>query len=141
MQIKKEALQLAKTGITLPGYWAQEKEGDFIRGSVVDLDRRSTKYRDGAIVVTLEVLEDSTGKFQVGEQAEVWCHDTVLDGEMRKRRPNIGDEITVTYLGWHRSERYKMWRVRGGAGAAFDWDADAPARTDDFDEDDGPVPF
>src|SRR5690606_8953642 len=109
---------------------------------VVDLDIRANKYRNDVPVVTVEVIEDSTGKFQAGDVAEIWCHTTVLRNEMIKARPEKGDEITITYLGWDKSETYKRHKVRGGQGSPFSWDK--LEQDGDFgatDEDDEDVPF
>ena len=63
-----------------------------------------------------------------GERA-VHAFHTVLRREIARRRPKIGDELTITYLGQKdggKNGTYHAYRVRGGSGAEFNWENELP---------------
>lgn len=101
--------------------WRPEQKGDKAAGRVVDITVGQGGY-DPYPIVTVEN--------DAGEQTAIHAFHTVLRGELAKRRPQVGDEISVTYLGKRDVKGgrgdYHAYRVTGGQAQPYNWDQDLP---------------
>lgn len=94
--------------------------GERIKGNIVDIATGDGGYGPYPIV-TLDTDD--------GEKA-VHAFHQVLRTELARRRPKIGDEIEVTYLGKRENQSgngsYHAYRVTGGQVQGYDWSQDLP---------------
>jgi hypothetical protein len=93
--------------------------GDRVQGVVTDVTATDGGY--GVYpVVTLRTPD--------GSEVAVHAFHTVLRKELARRRPGVGDELDITYLGKKsggRSDRgYDAYRVKSSKDAPFNWDSE-----------------
>lgn len=92
--------------------------GDEISGKVIDISVGQGSYEPYPIVT----LED-----EGGTQMAVHAFHGVLQGELARRRPKIGDELKIRYLGKAEPKGngnpYHNYRVQGGTEPPFNWAA------------------
>jgi hypothetical protein len=65
--------------------------GDSVVGTVESIESRDTRYASGVPVLT--VSDEATG-----ERIDVWALHTVLVGELKKKKPKIGERIAIKRL-------------------------------------------
>jgi hypothetical protein len=86
--------------------------GDKLIGIVTDLSTRDGEYGQYPIV---------TVRFEDGEFAAHAFHE-VLQNELGRVAPKIGDHIGIKYVGKDPDKGYHRYRVRrDGEGGSFDW--------------------
>lgn len=106
--------------------WRPEP-GARIVGTVIDIAANDMGYGPYAIVT----LETASGPIAVH------AFHTVLRRELAKRRPKVGDQLDITYLGkkgegGHFGKGYDNYRVKSDKDAAgYDWNRDLPGGADD----------
>lgn len=105
------------------------QSGEKVRGKLVDL---SSRERDEAFgggrypILTLELAESARTKDgSVDDFVAVHALHEVLERELARIRPKLGDELGVLYQGKHPERGYHRYRVHryGNDGAGFDWGA------------------
>jgi hypothetical protein len=127
--------------------------GESVTGTVLDIDVRTTTWKDvtSEHPVLLLAADDDTEHVTA-----VWALHTVMKGELKKHRPQVGERVTITRL--QNAEvgyfRYRL-RVHRDTPRSFDWGgvsnigSDGPARElpppaapkSPFEDDDEPLPF
>jgi hypothetical protein len=109
---------------TESGAWVPKENGDRIEGRVVDVTSTDAGWGPYPIV-TLRTAQ--------GIERDVHAYHTVLRKELARRHPKIGDEITIVFQGvseptvdakGNKRSGAKLYKVRGGRGAGYDWNAD-----------------
>lgn len=70
--------------------WRPQNPGDAVAGEVIDASARDGGF--GTYVV-LTIRRDD------GAETDIHCFHSVLQAELRKKAVQIGDHITITYLG------------------------------------------
>lgn len=105
----------------LPSAWRPDQEGpDTLIGTVVDIQVGSSDYGTYPIVV---IRNDE------GVEKAIHGFHSVLQNELKKHRPNIGERVGVKYQGEITPKSggrpYKGYRVvvEREAGGSFDWGA------------------
>ena len=88
--------------------------GDEITGRVIDIAATDGGWGMYPIVT----LRD-----EGGTEIAVHAFHDVLKSELARRRPKVGDEVSIKYLGQPNGKNYHAYRVRGGQDASFDWGA------------------
>lgn len=96
--------------------------GDKVGGKVISVDARDGSYG----VYPIVTLED-----EGGTQVAVHAYHTVLRQKLAKRRPKVGDELEITYIGRKGDggsfgNGYEAYRVSGGELVGYNWDLDLP---------------
>jgi hypothetical protein len=108
--------------------WRPEA-GEKVRGKLVDL---SSRERDEAFgggryaILTLELAEPARAKDEwVDDFVAIHCIHEVLERELARIRPKLGDELGIRYEGKHPDRNYHRYRVHryGDDGSGFDWSA------------------
>jgi hypothetical protein len=125
-----------------PDSWLAVDEDDELTGIVVDVDQAWSDVRDdGSWYPLLTVrAETATGYSDLPRELKVHCFSAVLYNEVMRRRPVVGETITISYHGT-REPRTKghsptnVYRVRvhgregGGAGIYDAIGSEQPAST------------
>lgn len=108
--------------------------GDKIEGTVVDIATGDGGYGPYPIV-TLEV--------EGGSEVSVHAFHHVLRTELARRRPRVGNELAIKYIGKTDDSKdrkgYHTYRVTGGQVQGYDWTRDDPNGPDDDPEPDLPI--
>lgn len=95
--------------------------GARIAGKVVDIATGDGGYGPYPIVTIV------TG---AGDEVAVHAFHQVLRTELARRRPKVGTELAITYVGEQPSKdgrgKYHVYRVSGGETQGYDWDQDLP---------------
>lgn len=86
--------------------------GDEVAGRVIDI--AATDGGWGPYPVVTLAGED-------GVEVAVHAFHDVLKSELARRRPKVGDELSIKYLGQPNGKNYHAYRVRGGQEGEFDW--------------------
>lgn len=86
--------------------------GDTVTGTVLALDEGRNVKQQPYPIVTLDVA---------GGVVKVHALHQVLQEELAKRRPTIGDDLTISYHGQPDGKDYHHYTVAGGSAPAFDW--------------------
>ena len=105
----------------LPSAWRPDQEdADMLIGEVVEIEVGQSDY--GAYPILVVKLSDGTEKAVHG-------FHSVLQNELLKSQPQIGEKVGIKYLGdvptkpGSKYKSYKGYRVKveRAQGAAFDW--------------------
>jgi hypothetical protein len=113
--------------------------GDRVVGTVVDISTTDGGYGPYAIVT----LKTATG------EVAIHAFHTVLRRELARRRPKIGDELDITYVGKSKAgagnfgKGYDLYRVRSDKDVAgYDWSRDLTdgEAFEQRDDDEPPIP-
>ena len=78
-------------------------------------------------LIDVAVTENGWGPYPVltlesgGREVAVHAFHDVLKGELSRRQPKIGDELSIKYLGQPQGKNYHAYRVRGGQVGDFNW--------------------
>lgn len=97
--------------------------GDEIVGKLLEVERsRENEYG------TYPILHLDTG---AGGEVSVHAFHQVLRSGIARKRPKIGDELTIKYLGTAKgsgagARSYHNYRVSGGQASEWNWDAELP---------------
>lgn len=99
--------------------WRPEP-GDTITGKMVDVALIDPNGQGQYPCVTLEEVD--------GERRAIHAFHSVLQKEIARRRPKIGDELTITYQGKKEgvNREYHSYKVLGGQGNQVNWDSFLP---------------
>jgi len=99
--------------------------GEKVAGIVTDQTERDGGFGRYPIV---------TMRQENGEEIALHCFHEVLQGELARIAPKVGDMIGVAYRGKHPERGYHQYRVRrAGGDSGVDWgrySADTPAAED-----------
>ncbi len=108
-----------------PGWRPQP--GEKVRGKLVDL---ASRERDDAFgggqyaILTIELDESARIKDgTVDDFVAIHALHEVLERELARIRPKLGDELGILYQGKHADRGYHKYRVHryGDGGGGFDW--------------------
>lgn len=95
--------------------------GDTITGRMIGVELIDPNGQGAYPCVTIQRAD--------GEARNVHAFHTVLQKELARRRPKIGDELTISYLGKKGSStgrEYHAYKVLGGQAPEMNWDAFLP---------------
>ena len=106
----------------LPTAWRPDKDDmDILIGEVVDIQIGTSDYGQYPIVVV---------RTQDGTEKAVHGFHSVLQSELQKHRPNVGERVGIKFLGdvptkpGSPYKSYKGYRIQVERdGTAFNWDA------------------
>lgn len=88
--------------------------GDHVAGTVIGLDEGSNFKGEPYPIVTLDIGD--------GQAVKVHALHQVLQQELAKRAPRVGDPLEVTYHGQPDGKDYHRYTVAGGSRpAGIDW--------------------
>ena len=102
-----------------PTAWRPEP-GDTVTGTLLNVEAIDPNGNGVYPVVTLKTD---------GGDIAVHAFHTVLRRELARRRPKVGDELTIVYQGKRpggKNNEYHAYRVSGGSGGEYDWSQDLP---------------
>lgn len=88
--------------------------GDEIGGKIIDIAATDNGWGAYPVITLMD---------EGGTEVAVHAFHDVLKGELARRRPKVGDELNIKYLGQPQGKNYHAYRVRGGHEASFDWGA------------------
>lgn len=104
-----------------PDSWVAVSEGDFITGTLTYVtDAWSDVRKGGSYYPLLTVkVDEASPPYRAGQELTVHCFGEILYNEVMKERPEIGEQVTFTFLGVAPAERAKkgqnppnLYRVR-----------------------------
>jgi hypothetical protein len=100
--------------------WRPEP-GDTITGKAIRFDEIDPKGKGLYPVITIEKAS--------GDMESVHAFHAVLQSELGRREPKLGDELTITYLGLKQGKvyKYESYKVIGGQEREMNWKKYAPA--------------
>lgn len=99
--------------------WIPKEAGEQIEGKIVDITTGESNYGPYPLV-TLDVD---------GHEVAIHAFHHVLRTALARRRPNIGDNLQIKYLGKtdDTSQRRGYHNYRLGGSDGYDWNRDLPA--------------
>ncbi len=112
-----------------PEAWRPEKAGDKVVGRVAELDLLDSKFGGAYPLVVIETSD--------GRELAVHAFHTVLKSELARKRPVVGEQIGIAYLGKNQKGGYEGYRViieRDDQPTSIDWAGVAAEAQSDFDQ-------